>query len=79
MIFDIKLDEHFRRKAKLVGGGHTTTSPSSITFLSVVSRDSVRIDLTVASLNGLGILACNINNAYITALCREKIWKFAGP
>ena len=40
MIFDIKLGEKFRRKAQLVGGGHTTTAPDSSTYLSVVSRDS---------------------------------------
>ena len=79
MIFDIKLGENFRRKARLVGGGHTTIEPSSITFSSVVSRDSVRIALTIAALNDLGIRAWNIQNTYLTALCREKIWTFAGP
>ena len=70
MIFDIKLGENFRRKARLLEGGHTPTAPSSITFSSVVSRDSVRIALTIAALNELDILACDIQNAYITALCR---------
>ena len=79
MIFDIKLGENFRRKARLVGGGHTTTAPSSITLLSVVSRDSVRIALTIVALNELDIMACDINNAYLTELCREKIWTFVGP
>ena len=27
MIFDIKLGKNFRRKARLAGEGHTTTSP----------------------------------------------------
>ena len=31
MIFDVKLGENFRRKARLVGGGHMTTAPTSIT------------------------------------------------
>ena len=60
MIFDIKLVENFRKKERLVGEGHTTTAPSSITFSSVISRDSVRIDLTIAELNNLDILASNI-------------------
>ena len=76
MIFDIKLGENFRIKARLVGGGHTRTAPSSITFSLVVSRDSVRISLTIASLNELDILACDIQNAHLTSLCREKIWTF---
>ena len=48
MIFDIKLGKNFRRNAPVVGGVHTTTSPSSIKFLSVVSRDSVTIALTIS-------------------------------
>ena len=44
-----------------------------------MSRDSVRIDLTISELNGLDILPSDIQNAYLTALCREKIWTFAGP
>jgi hypothetical protein len=79
MIFDVKMGENFRRKARLVGGGHMTVAPASITYSSVVSRDSVRIALTVAALNGLDILACDIQNAYLTAKCREKIWTVAGP
>ena len=73
MIFDIKLGKNFRRKERLVEGAHTRTAPSSITFLSVVSRDSVRIALTIVALNELDIMACDINNAYLTALCRKKI------
>ena len=79
MIFDIKLGKNFRRKARLVGGRHTKTSPSSIKLSLVVSRDSVRIALTIAALNKLDILACDIQNAYLTALCREKLWTFVGP
>ena len=56
VIFDVKLGENFRRKARLVAGGHTTDPPSSITYSSVVSRDSVRIALTIAALNKLDIL-----------------------
>ena len=78
MIFDVKLGENFRRKARLVAGGHTTDPPSSITYSSVVSRESVRIALTVAALNNLDILGCDIQNAYISAPCREKIYCEAG-
>eukprot|EP00978_Attheya_sp_CCMP212_P042980 scaffold272243_cov20-Attheya_sp.AAC.1 len=41
MIFDIKMD--FTRKARSVAGGHLTDPPASITYSSVVVRDSVRI------------------------------------
>jgi hypothetical protein len=33
----------------------------------------------VASLNDLQLLACDIQNAYLTADCREKIYIMAGP
>ena len=79
MIFDIKIGENFRRKACLVAGGHTTDAPATLTYSSVVSRDSVWIALTIAALNGLEVMACNIQNAYLTANCREKIWTRAGP
>jgi Reverse transcriptase (RNA-dependent DNA polymerase) len=79
LIFDIKMGENFRRKARFVAGGHTTDVPSTLTYASVVSRDSVRIALTIAALNDLKIMACDIQNAYLTADCREKIWTRAGP
>ena len=78
MIFDIKMGENFRRKARLVAGGHKTEAPSSITYSSVVSRDSVRIALLIAALNDLNVLSCDIQNAYLTAPCREKICIIAG-
>ncbi len=80
LIFDVKMGENFRRKARFVAGGHTTEVPDTLfTYSSVVSRDSVRIALTIAALNGLQIMACDIQNAYLTADCREKIWTVAGP
>ena len=50
MIYDVKM-EGFKRKARLVAGGHMTTNPSAVTYASVVSRKSVRIALTLAALN----------------------------
>ena len=60
MTFDVKLGDNFRRKVGLVGGGHTTTTQASITYSSVVSRDSDRIALIISALNDLDILACDI-------------------
>ena len=50
-----------------------------MTYLSVVSRDSVWIALTIAALNDLDVLACDIQNVYLTADCRERLWVVAGP
>ena len=78
MIFDIKLGENFRRKIQLFGGGHMTYTPEALNYSSVVSRESVRIFLTMAALNDLDLLACDIQNAYLTAKCRENIYIKAG-
>ena len=78
MIFDIKMDGKFTRKARLVADGHKTDAPSSITYSSVVSRESVRLALLIASLNDLDISCCDIGNAYLNADCREKLWTVAG-
>ena len=63
MIFDIKLIENFRRKSRMVAGGHTKKTPSSVTYSSVVFLDSVQIILMIATLNDLGLQATDIKNA----------------
>jgi hypothetical protein len=63
----------------LVAGGHTTETPTSLTYSSVVSRESVRIAFTLAALNGLDICTADVGNAYLNAKCRERIWTIAGP
>jgi UDP-N-acetylglucosamine transferase subunit ALG13 len=62
----------------LVALGNRTKTPSTLTCSSVVSRDSVRIALTIAALNDLDILVCDIEGAYLTAKCREKVFIEAG-
>ena len=82
MIFDVKMldsDGLFRRNARYVAGGHTKETPAALTYASVVSRDSVGIALTLADLNGIDVLACDIQNSYLTAQCLEKIWTVSGP
>ena len=76
MMFDIKMD--FTPKARLVAGGHLTEAPTSITYSSVVSRDSVRLDFMLAALNGLDVMACDIGNACLNAPCQEKVWFLGG-
>jgi hypothetical protein len=76
IIFDVKMD--FMRKARFVAGGHMTETPLSLTYSSVVSRESVKITFLIATLNDLNIMSCDIGNAYLNATCREKIWFVAG-
>ena len=79
MVFDIKMDGKFTRKARLVAGGHMVEAPVAVTYSSVVSRDSVRIAFLVAALNDLEVYAADVTNAYINADTVEKIWCVAGP
>ena len=76
MIFDVKMD--FTRKARFVAGGHLMDAPSSVTYSSVVSRDSVCIAFLVATLNGLDVMTWDIGNAYLNAACRKKVWFVGG-
>ena len=56
LVFDVKMED-FRRKARFVAGGHTTEAPATLTYASVVSRETVRIALTLAALNDLEVKA----------------------
>ena len=77
IIFDIKFD--LTRKARLVAGGHKNKEiPAYATYSSVVSRESVRLGLLIAALDGLDILAADISNAYLNAPCREKVHVHVG-
>ena len=76
MIFDIKLDG-FRRKARLVAGGHMVETPPIMTYASVVSRDTVRIALTIAALNDLQVKASDVQNDFFTMdmdQTRARVW-----
>ena len=77
MIFDVKMSG-LVRKARLVTGGHTTDTPSSITYSSVVSCDSDHIAFLVATLNDLDVMSADIGNAYFNAPNKEKIWTVTG-
>jgi hypothetical protein len=79
LVFDVKLGENFRRKARYCADGHKTGAPASVTYSTVVSRDSVCILLTIAALNGLDVLGAGVQNAFLTAPNKEKCWMVAGP
>ena len=66
------------RKARYVAGGHLTNPPLSMTYASVVSCDSVRLNFLIAALHDLYILAGDIHNAYSNAPKNEKVFFYAG-
>jgi hypothetical protein len=78
MIFDVKMED-FRQKARLVAGGHRNEAPATITYASVVSGETMRLALTIASLNDLEVKVGDVLNANISAQVKEKVWTVLGP
>ena len=60
-------------KARCVAAGNMTETAKTITYASVVSRESVRIAMILTALNDLQMKAGDIQNAYLTAPCLKKI------
>ena len=67
IVFDVKIDTCFTRKVQIVSDRYKQDAPNSMTYSSAVSRDSVRITLTLAALNGLNLLTNNVQNTYLNA------------
>ena len=60
MIFYIKMDGKFTRKARLVSDAHTTAPPSSLTYSIAVSTEIIKVSFILAYLNYLDIFANDI-------------------
>jgi hypothetical protein len=52
--------------------------PAVMTYASVVSRESVRIALTIAALNDLEVKASDVMNAHLMVPCEERVWTILG-
>ena len=63
-----------QQKVRFVAGGHLTDPPKDSVFSSIVSRDSVQLAFTIAALNGLQVLAVDVQNAHLNAPTKEKCW-----
>ena len=62
MVFNVKMED-FRYKARLVAEGHMTKAVATITYVSVVSRETVRIALMIAAFTYLEVKSGDIINA----------------
>ncbi len=76
LIFDIKMD--FTCKSHFVAGGHIMDPPSSLTYSSIVSRDSIRLAFLISALNDIDILAADIGHAYLNTYSKEKVHTTCG-
>ena len=68
----------FHSEARWVLDGHRQGQPEGFTYAGVVSRESVRIALTYAALNKLGMIAGDIRNAYIQSPLSQKDFLVCG-
>ena len=76
LVFDFKMD--FTRKARWVKDGHWSPDSTTSAYAGVVSRESVRVGLTYAVLMDLGVMAAEIQNAYLQAPSSEKYFIVCG-
>ena len=57
----------------MAANGAMPEAPSSLTYSSIVSRDSVCLVLLIAGRNDLNIMAYDVGNSYVNEPCRGKI------
>ena len=76
--FDVRTESRFNCRYRLVTGGNKTESTSSITYSSIVTRESVILEFLTDGQNYIDICARDIGNAYLNATCQEKLWTEAG-
>ena len=79
LIFYVKLSDNFKRKTRFIDDGHIVETPSSITYSTVVSKDSVKILLLAAALNDLDVMGADIQNALLSAENLENHWIRSAP
>ena len=76
-VFDVKMD--LTRKARICARGDQTEPPLSVTYASVVTRESIRLGFMLAALNNLKVLSADVAGAYLNAPCAEKVYIILGP
>ena len=69
----------FTRKSRWVLDGHKTPNPIGSKYAGDVSRDSMRIEFTYTSLNGINICSSDIRNAYLQAPSSQMDYIICGP
>jgi hypothetical protein len=69
----------FTQKARWVKDGHKSPDSTTSSFARVVSRESIRIELTYAAYLGFLSLRGDIQYAYLQAPSSEKHFIVCGP
>ena len=74
LVFDVKLDTGFTRKARLVADEHKVHTPPSMAYEYVMSRESIRIVLMIGDINGLYVKCANVKNAYLNVNPKDHVY-----
>ena len=74
VIFDLNLDAGFTRKTRFVVDRKNVDTAPFMMFVSVLSRDSVQTVLMLAAINVLGVRFADVQNAYLNANLKERVW-----
>ena len=77
IIFGMNMED-FRLKLRYTAGGRMKNSLPTITYTSVVGRETAQIAFTFAVLDGLEVNSSDIKNTYATAPVTKKIWTNIG-
>jgi hypothetical protein len=72
-VFDVKMD--MTRKVWICARGDQTDAPLSVTYASVVARESIRLGFLIAALNDLNVLpACRTSPHCVGTRIRGTTW-----
>ena len=72
-------EDGLHKESQVVLNGYKTLDPIGLTYTGVVSRESVCIALTYATLNDLDVFAADIQNAHLQAPSLQKDYIICGP
>ena len=68
----------WRRKARIVAGGHLTDAPLESVYSGVVSLRGIRLIVFLSVLNDFEVYQTDIGNAFLEAKTTEKVFVIAG-
>ena len=76
MHYELKHDQ--LKKCRLVAGGNRLDTSIHNTSSSMFKNSSIRLLLLVATARRLQVAGGSLENAYLNALCGEKVWTVSG-
>ena len=68
LIFTINMED-FHKKSRDIAGGRTVDALATLTYSSVVSRETVQIAFTLPALNDVEFKSIHIHNSFLIVSC----------